>query len=230
MDTNTQHSADQSRNTKKNLPIVILALVLAAAVGFGVWYWQQQVVDTQSSRVSNLESEVEALIQEKEQLATPEEGEEDENEEIDTQTVYQAEVGKFTLSLPNEYKVVQKNDGGGEGGASTRLLIAKTTDEAGVYTSSIGNEVTIFAMPLENRNVSYRESVDNRTSNETIIEQNTRTIDGMEAEVYVIGGIGTSKEIYFGNNDMLYEITVSGDTEEANKKLDAVIDGFQSSL
>ncbi len=203
--------------------MAFLAVLLVVAVGFGVWYWQQQTINEQNTRVNNLESQVEALNQEKEQSANTSEDQEEK------QTEYQAEVGKFTLTLPSEYKVIQQNDGGGEGGPSTQVLIAEETDSPGVYTSSIWSQIVLSANPMEATNSSFRDRVDNTLRNSNVLEKSTTTIDGVEAEVYLVGGLGTMKKIYFANNDIFYEIDMRANTDAANEKLEVIKNGFQFS-
>lgn len=229
MDTDKQNSVNKDRDAKRNLAIAILAVALAVIVGSGVWYWQQQTIDARNSRVNTLESQVETLNQEKEELAVAaedkEKEEEKEKEKPDKRTVYKAEVGKFTLTLPSKYKVVQRNDGGGEGGPSTQILLAEETDDPGVYTSSIWDKFEVTAIPLQT--VSFRDRVNGKLRNANVIEESTTTINGVKAEVYKVGGLGTSKKIYFTNNGIFYSIDMGSDSDAANQRLEDVKDGFQ---
>lgn len=217
----TQPPVKQS-NSKQSALIVLVALLFAAAVGAGVWYWQQQTIDEQSARL-NSQSEQAGTIDEVDQQDSTDA---EQVDRADTQTEYQAEVGNFSLALPDKYKVVQKNDGGGEGGPSTRISIVDETDNPGVYTSSLGEEIIIFARPLDPPHLTFRGSVDGRVSNESVIEESTTTVDGVEAEVYKLGGLGNYQRIFFSNNDIFYSIEVSSDNDLVNEKLDTVIDGF----
>lgn len=230
MEANEQNSVDKTRDTKRNLAIAILAVALAAIVGSGVWYWQQQTIDARESRVNNLESQVETLSQEKEKLAVAAEDEKkkeekEEEEKPDKRTVYKAEVGKFTLTLPSKYKIVQRNDGGGEGGPSTQLLLAEETDDPGVYNSSIWDKFEITAIPLQT--ISFRDRVDGKLENFNVTEESTTTINGVKAEVYKTGGFGATKKIYFTNNGIFYAIDIGSDSDTANQRLEDVKDGFQ---
>lgn len=230
MNTDEQNSVNKDRDTKRNLAIAILTVALTVIVGFGVWYWQQQTIDARNSRVNTLEGQVETLNQEKEELAVAAEEKEkkekeEEEEKPDKRTVYQAEVGKFTLTLPGKYKVVQRNDGGGEGGPSTQILLAEETDDSGVYASSIWDKFEISAIPLQT--VSFRDRVDGKLKNANVIEESTTTINGVNAEVYKVGGLGTAKKIYFTKNGIFYAIDMGSDSDAANQRLEDVKDGFQ---
>lgn len=217
----TQPPVKQS-NSKRNVLIVFVAVLFAAAVGAGVWYWQQQTIDEQSARL-NSQSEQAGTIDEVDQQESTDA---EQVDKADTQTEYEAEVGKFSLALPDKHKVVQKNDGGGEGGPSTRISIVDETDNPGVYTSSLGEEIIIFARPLDPPHLTFRGSVDGRVSNESVMEESTTTVDGVEAEVYVLGGLGNYQRIFFSNDGIFYSIEVSSESDDANEKLDTVIDSF----
>lgn len=221
METNQQNPANQTRNTKKYVLTAFLAVLLAIAVGFGVWYWQQQTINEQSARVNSLESQVETLNSEREKLAN------NSDDKEEKQTEYQAEVGKFALTLPSKYKVIQQNDGGGEGGPFTHVLIAEETANPGVFESSIWDKMTISADPMEATNSTFESKVEVKLRNDNVIEEKETTVDGVKAEVYLVGGLGTSKKIYFANNNIFYEIDMRANTDTANERLEAVKDGFR---
>lgn len=223
METKRQNSANQTGNMKKYVLTTFLLVLVLAAVGLGVWYWQQQTINEQNARVKDLENKVETLNSEKEKPTNTSEDQEEK------QTEYQAEVGKFTLTLPNKYKVIQQNDGGGEGGPSTHVLIAEETDTPGVFESSIWDKITISGIPMQATNTSFESRVKNKLSNSHVIEEKKTTIDGVQADVYLVGGLGTMKKIYFANNDIFYEIDMRANTDTANKRLDVIKNGFQFS-
>lgn len=229
MDGNQHSPSNQPGNAKKYLLVTFLGVLLAAAVGSGVWYWQQQTINQQSTQINALESQVETLSSEKEQLATANEERGSQENEPEKQTEYRAEVGQFTLTVPSKYRVIQRSDGPGEGGPFTRILIAEETDTPGVYESSIWDKLVISANPMEATNSSFASKVESRLSNDRVLEEKKTTIDGVEAEVYLVGGISTMKKIYFVHNDIFYEIDMNANTDAANERLEVIKNGFQFS-
>lgn len=229
MDGNQHSPSNQPGNAKKYLLIVFLGVLIAVAAGSGAWYWQQQTINQQNTQINALQSQVETLISEKEQLATANKEQESQENEPEKQTEYQAEVGQFTLTVPSKYRVIQRHDGAGVGGPFTRILIAEETDAPGVYKSSIWDKLVISANPMEATNSSFASRVESKLSNDSVLEEKKTTIDGVEAEVYLVGGMTTMKRIYFTHNDIFYEIDMNANTDTANERLDVIKNGFQFS-
>lgn len=206
----------QSKNRKgKKIATVFLILLLLLGTGGSVYYWQQQEVTKLKEENRQLSSKL------TENTTQSQDSEEDEIE-----TVYKAEVGKFTLTLPHKYVIIKENDGGGEGGPSTSLAIGERTDTEGVFTTQVFSTVTLRAFPLENRG-TFRQEVDSILKDSLPQKQPAVTIDGVTAEVYRTEGFGTPKEMFFTKNNIFYRISMDEDHEPTNAQLDAIIKGLK---
>lgn len=218
---------EKTVKSKKGIAVALVVLILLSAAIAGVWYWKQQEVDSLSKQKNEVTNELSAAKVQKEKLSTKNE-QLAKAADLPSETKYQAEVGKFSISLPVEYVVIEKSDSGGEGGPSTYIFIGDTTNEDGehnVVNSLIGNEVSVIARPISG--LSFRNHVDNGLDGYAEPrKQNPISVGGVDAEVYLGGGIGESKLVFFTANDIFYQITLEN-TDPANKKLDAIISDFK---
>ncbi len=143
---------------------------------------------------------------------------------------YSAAVGKFNLTLNNDYSIVVDLDGGFEGGPATQLFIAKD-NPAGSQTVSAPSHarVDIFAVPLGVGN-TYASRVESETtdSGTEVKKLEPVTIDGVSAEVYQLDGLFVYKKYLFQKNDIFYSITLgSADSSDSQTVLGDVIKGFK---
>lgn len=208
-------------SSKKKIIKVLVVLFVFCLVAGVIYYLQQQKVDKLNKSNQDISAQLESAKRDKQETTT----EEAKPVEASTNVVYNAKVGKFTLTLPEKYVVVQKNDGGGEGGPSTILLFAEKSSTAGILLSPIWDEVTMTAHPLQGG--IFRENVDGTLKDRDPQKQASVTIDGITAEVYLLNGFSQPKHIYFTKNDIMYSIEAVDNSESANKKIDAIVAGFK---
>lgn len=199
----------------KKFGALFLVLLLLAGTGSGVFYWQQQDIKKLKNENQQLTSKLASKV-----------GDNQKPSEDEAQTVYKAEVGKFTLTLPHKYVVLEENDGGGEGGPSTSLKIGERTDVEGVFTTQIFSTVTIYAYPLQDRS-SFRQEIDGILEGGLPQKLPSVTIDGTTAEVYHTEGLGNPKDLFFTHNNLFYRISMDHDHEPTSTQLNEIIKGFK---
>jgi hypothetical protein len=228
-----QNSAGASPRKKigKIAGIILLAALLLAAVGAGVWYWHQQEVNRLSQSNAQLRETVDAKEQKLKRIQKQEQRDRrtsESEEESSPGTEYTAEVGKFSLELPAEYAIVEHLDGQFEGRA-TRLSVGTYDEEDGIPTLYPTKKVEITARPLHDHDnfsstKQYAEKhLENRNQLESAERADDVTIDGVRALAYDTPGIGHSRDLFFERNGIIYHMEVS---EKDTPVLDAVINGF----
>lgn len=151
-------------------------------------------------------------------------------EEVETvkKTTYDAEVGKYTLSLDSHYYILREQDGGGEGGPLTRISVGKKHDTGvAVIDASVHQKVSFTAYPIENRG-SFRDQVRNE-----LFEDNYKQLDsvpipgaGLTAEVYEIYGIGDARAYFFEKAGIFYAIEAVTWMPETQEVVEDVIAGL----
>ena len=223
--------ASPRKQTGKIAGIILLAALLLAAVGVGVWYWQQQEVNRLSQSNAQLRETVEAKEQKLKGLQKQEQRDRrtSESEEASSPgTEYTAEVGKFSLKLPAEYAIVEHIDGQFEGRA-TRLSVGTYDEEDGIPTLYPTKKVEITARPLRDHDnfSSVKQYAEKHLESRDRLEGSDRaddvTIDGVRALAYDTPGIGHSQDLFFERNGLIYHMEVG---EKDTSVLDAVISGF----
>lgn len=202
---------------QKNIALIAVALIVIAGIGYASYK-----LGTRNSRTIEV---VREIVTDAEDTAsdpdtTPEPA------AIPDNVVYTPEVGKFTLTLPNKYVIVQQHDGGAEGGPVTHIEIAEATDSHGLVRSSDYAKVTMTAHPITSE-ASFRSQVDGEMNEVGAERQASVNIDGVGAEVYTYSGLFLSKNIYIYNNGMYYRISLTDTTDEANVKLADIITGLK---
>ncbi len=207
--------------SKSKTVITILATALLVLAGTGAWYWQYQKTNKLATDNENLTAQLaDAREDETAKMAT---GDKSKNE-----TVYRAKIGKFTLALPSKYVVIERVDGGGEGGNSTSLLIGDDTSSEGVAASYIYTEISMQALELGPQGTTFREYVDGALSEENPTKLPSVKIDGVTAEVYQVAGLASPRVVYFSKGDIAYKISLMDDQSKSSiEKLDAIVAGFK---
>ncbi len=189
----------------------VLVLVIAAGILGWLYY-------TERDNRMQLENQVTTLNAKKDDVvAAP---------AVTAEAKYAAAVGKFNLTLNNDYSIVVDLDGGFEGGPATQLFIAKD-NPAGSQTVSAPSHarVDIFAVPLGVGN-TYASRVESETtdSGTEVKKLEPVTIDGVSAEVYQLDGLFVYKKYLFQKNDIFYSITLgSADSSDSQTVLGDVI-------
>ncbi len=228
-------SSDKTKTTQpfaSRLLWGLAVLALVAAVAAGVWWWQQKSLSRLSSQKNDLSAKVAALTSEKNKLAA-------ENKALaqsanpPANTVYKANVGKFTLTLPSKYVVVHRQDNARTGLPWLQLLIGEKTADYNVIEAPDLGGVTIDAR-LMDRGENFRSAVDSDVSSAFGLPPSKKliptslTIDGTAAEVYTDTAFAQPpKRVYFTKNGMLYILAIKDGDSQAKPKLDAVIAGFK---
>lgn len=211
--------APEQSNKGKKVLLTLLVLILLGGLGYTgyLWYQSKQDAKNLASQISSLEAENAKL---KEQAA--------QKPEEPVETSYEAEVGKFSLVLPESYVIIEELDGDAEGGPATQLAIGQETDSANVVDTNLNKKVSITATLLTINNTTFTQAVDGALQDAPDKQkQESVTVDGETAEVYTISGLYESRSIFFSKNGIFYEITADVDNEETKKAVDDIIEGFK---
>lgn len=215
-------SQPEKRSSRKQLKIalsVVGMLLFAALAAFLTYLWQQNDIHSLEQDKTQLSSE---LAKSKTGTAEKVEPQDSDN------TLYNAKVGKFSLTLPKNYVVIQLRDGGGEGGPATSLLLGESASEQGVVNSPQYDAVSISAHSIGGG--SFREYVNGEISQDQPPQKlSSIKFDGVEAEVYQLSGLGAPKGVYFVKDDMFYKVYLQDTTDASNRKLEALAAGFKFS-
>lgn len=150
----------------------------------------------------------------------------EEEEATPAKTVYQAEIGKFKLELPAKYAVVEKLDGGFEGGPATSVEIGETSaNTPNVVVTKPGGDFKIFARPLAMGETvaAYSQQYDDDDTKE---RQDDEQFANQTARVYVGGALFSFRHVIFVNEGNIYEITLLEEDSSHNAMLAAVKAGF----
>lgn len=209
----SQKIANNSHGLQKWLWPIISLLLLGG--GAYIWWWQQQNVNNLSSKINELNSQIEARPTEEQPPAVIN----------DPASTYTAKVGKFTLTLA-DYAIVVLHDAGAEGSPYTSLLIANKTTEPGVVTSNTYSNAKLTAVQYGLNNTTLDKAVALNLGNSSRTKLPSVTIDGVTAEVYKIDGLDYTKKVFFGKGDTLYIIELTFIDETTEKMLEAIIKGF----
>ncbi len=141
---------------------------------------------------------------------------------------YSAKASKFTLALPEEYRIIVRHDGGEDSYRSTQLTIGRTTGSSGPVESAADDYVKIEAYPSD-----VNGTRDQFVTADTALQGNSadeaaKKIDGTDARQFTLEGVGKTVKYYFERDGMTYFIEAydvsSGDTQ---LMLDDAIRGFR---
>lgn len=202
------------KKSKKGL-VILLVILLLGAVGGGVYYWQQQKVQELNTTNKDLQNQLNA-----EKAATT-----TKLEEPETNATYMATIGKFSLTMSDEYVIAKNFDGQGEGGPLTQLTIGTPNQQKGIVDMPMSDNFVVKATSLDN--TTYKKQVELVTANGNPKKQASIKIDGVDAEVYTTDGKFTFKHVFFTKNNIFYEVSMLAESQTAGPKLDAVIQGFK---
>lgn len=144
------------------------------------------------------------------------------------ETTYTAKVGKFTLKMPSSYTVVQKLDGGGEGGEATVLNLAKKVNgDSNVVDLNYLISFELSAITnLNNESIDSFVNTQATNSPDQPTEKTSVKIDGVQARVFDFAGIDVIKKVFFTKNNVLYTVTFD-DNERGNKEFTDFVAGFK---
>lgn len=212
--------AKPSSGKKAKVLLSLAAVLLVAGLGSTGYLYTQEKTDNKqlSSEVEDLDGKVESLKQE-----AIEQAEGVEKKEA-LQTVYEAEVGKFTLTLPSEYYVVEEIDGGYEGGPITQASIGFPTEAENVISTDVFKTVEISARPSEQKN--FKADVENALGTDAK-KVETIKIDGVNADMYDVAGLSDSSALVFFNNKVFYKISSTVKSKDINKLIVEIVKGFK---
>lgn len=214
----TPHVVHVKKSPTKKILIGILVVALIGACGYlGYAYLQEK------DNAKNLQQQIDISQSLVEQ---PQESEPIDNSA--SQSVYTAEVGKFTLSLEAPYAIIKRLDGGFEGGPATKLDIGTILEGSeGVIGSSIA-PTAVYASPSQD--TTLEDFISSRNDGfENVTELESIKVDGVTAKVYRLSGLFDINRVYFENDSIIYEFEAIA-PESANelaKELQAVIAGFK---
>lgn len=214
----TPHVFKVKKSPAKTIIAVILILLLAAISGYlGYMYLQEK------DNANNLQQQLNSA----QSQTTAESDSSGQQQPQASDFSYSAEVGKFTLTLPNKYVIIKNIDGGFEGGPVTDLEVALNGSQPGIIDSSYspnkvmstlkqGSDLSTY---INNRNQEFAD----------VNEQNVVTVDGVEAKVYRLGGLFDINRVYFEKGDNFYELEslAPEPQNELSEALTNIIAGFR---
>lgn len=135
-----------------------------------------------------------------------------------TSTVYSAKVGKFSVDIDKEYRIIVELDGGTDGLKSTKLKIGRETPiSPGVVSLAANDYVLIEAYP-SNVNGTRDQFVTADTALQgNISDEMASEVDGTPARKFNLNGVGKTTKYYFERGGTTYLIEAwdisSGDTQ-----------------
>ncbi len=212
--------AKKSNGKNKKILLSFAAVVLLAGFGTTGYLFTQEKSNARqlSAEVEDLNVKVESLKQDAVEKAEVAEAEEA------SETVYKADVGKFTLTLPSEYYVVEEIDGGYEGGPITQAKIGFPTEAENVVSTDIFKTVEISARPSEQKDF---ESDAKNAVGEDAKKVKTIKVDGVDADMYDVPGLSDSSALVFFNNKVFYKVSSAVKDKNTDKLINEVINGFK---
>jgi hypothetical protein len=209
------------KKSRKGLWIALVLLVFLIGGGLFAYLWLSE-----KDRADQLNQQVDSLASQTQPSGSQ------QTEPAEVSASYQATVGKFTLTLDDNYYIIVEHDGGFEGGPITQLRIG-TKGENGTQTvdSSSHESVSITAVPLNGEN--FEDRVANALSADEGVTQTkleSVEVDGVDAEVYRLAGLFNDKKLFFTNSDVFYTITAgnaANDQSASEAVLTDVLAGFK---
>lgn len=152
----------------------------------------------------------------------------DKDEEVEpVKTVYQAEIGKFKLDLGAKYAVIERLDGGFEGGPATSVEIGETsTNTPNIVVTNPAQAFTVFARPESDATLADNDLTLALEDNEIATREDDSTFAGTPARVYRVDGLFSIRHTVFVKNGIVYEITVISEDAVQDAMFEAVEAGF----
>lgn len=218
------------KKSKKNkiLLTTLMVVVITAFLVLGYFYKTEK---DNNNQLQNQLNSAKNKLDNSERNPVPKEINETTTPLITEQnTVYKANAGKFTLSLPATYGIVKQHDGSGEGGAATLLLIGKKLGNSGIIHSDNYGRVEVEAFPDSSRSGTFEQRVQAKLQEfgGGSTKQTDTVIDGVNVQVYIVGGLFSNKFLLFIKNDVFYAIKlVNNEAPGVNEDLEEVIKGFK---
>lgn len=151
----------------------------------------------------------------------------DEEEAEPVNTVYQAEIGKFKLDLAAKYAVIERLDGGFEGGPATSVEIGETsTNTPNIVVTNPAQAFTVFARPESDATLADNDLVLALEDNEIATREDDTTFADTPARVYRVDGLFSIRHTVFVKNGIVYEITALNEDAVQDAMFEAVEAGF----
>ena len=215
----TQVPDESAKPHKKRNKKMIMAwvLVVLLALTAGAFAWLYYTKDESSSEQAEVTQPAEQNQSQSE----------DTEEPAPAMTAYTATVGKFSLKMDPEYVVVEKLDGGFEGGPATSVTIGTAdSNTTGVVVTDPGQAFTIFARPEDGATLASNSRTDAMESNASAERQADGEFAGVTARIYVVDELFSTRHIIFVKNDIVYEITQLADNSAQNAIYQVVESGW----
>lgn len=210
---------DGKKSKKVLILSIVLVITLIATGALSYLYVQQK--DT----TSNLQKELDAKNKKTVEKAAQSNDSDTKNTQY---TNYTAKIGKFTLQLPEKYTIVQKLDGGGEGGEATVITLAqKVNKNTDIVSTNYLVPTEIKAIrnlnneSLESYIEAYRDGLLQGATEENVI-----SIDGVTARVFNVPEIGNTKYVFFTKNNVLF-LASFDDTTQGNTEFGDFVSGLK---
>lgn len=221
MDDTPVASQPNAKKSKKVILLSVLLVITLIVVG-ALSYMYMQQKDENTSMQKELDTKSASSIKKTTQS--------DSSVVKDSgETTYTAKVGKFTLKLPSSYTVVQKLDSGGEGGEATVLNLAKKLNgDSNVVDLNYLTSFELSAINSDNETLDtfIKRLTSTGVTTDEITEKTPVKIDGVQARLFDIPGLGVTKKAFFTKNNVLYVVTFD-DNERGNKEFTDFVAGFK---
>lgn len=190
-------------------------IMTLAAAGFAWLYYGKDETPQPIQQTDQTDQNAPTETGEEEEAATP------------TKTIYQAEVGKFKLDLSSKYVVIERLDGGFEGGPATSVEVGETsTNTPNIVVTNPAQGFTIFARPESGATLADNDTVLALEDNEIATREDDTTFADTTARVYRIDGLFSTQHIVFVKSGIVYEITKIKEDTNQDAMLEAVEAGF----
>jgi hypothetical protein len=222
MEEKTQSETGQQEQHQKSKakPVIlaVLASILIVGAGAGVFFWQHGKVNDLNSRVSHLQSELNAADKSgsptKKQSATP-----------DTFS-YSPKTGGLSLTLPKTYGIIVNVDGnkGGAPGATFRVAsVTNSNTFSDPSYQSVQVDVDNTFTTLDHAVSSEEAKLDEQRGSGSTVNRNYKvsdtTVAGLPAKLLTADGLdeyqGQVTVYLVGSGSFTYTITANG-TQSGN--------------
>lgn len=209
----------------KKVIVSLLCLVLVAAAGASAYLLKQE-----KDQVAQLNNQVAATQTELNSLKAANETQPAEPAKTENpETVYSAKVGKFTITLPGSYTVIQQLDGPFEGGPATDISIGTKSDNQGLVISNVEPaQMKIEAVPNSSKAYTFAKWLKEKTPTDTYKKAGTMKVGDKTGQLYKKSGLIASQVLFVENNKIFYtfEVPDYGDGK-AQKNLEMLVKGFK---
>jgi type II secretory pathway pseudopilin PulG len=214
----TPKPEEPKRNLKKILIIIAISLLAIVLGALAYLYMNEKNTNKELSQTrTQLEEEHTSI-----ESSAPEAG--TDAAATNSNISYIAEVGKFKLDLPNNYRIVEYIDGPGEGGKGTEIDVALSSEKGAATVNNYSyTQVNIIAVPEQNFG-SFSELITSRIPEDSeYTKKDNINISGIEAQVYAAPGLDLTTYYFFEKNNIFYVIKSESSN---NSKINDVLKGF----